>query len=416
MGELGYRRSYDFNDWSSPQEGFGRYKVTQLNGERVSTAGAYLEPVKGRPNLRVITGAQVKQLGLNLNRHTLLLEGKVAGGAVYNVDGEERSATLAPGGEVLLCAGAVGSPQILMLSGVGPEAHLADLGIPVVQHMEGVGEGLQDHPAVLVSFKSTMKQSLSNHIRLAGTSIPNPITMLNWFFRGKGALATVACEQGGFLYTRPDKAQPDLQLRFLPEVALNPDGMNTLERVADGASSGSGFTFQLLACRPNSRGSVRLRDADPASKPAIEGLYFSGPDGADLATLREGVKLARKICKARAFDACRGEEVFPGTAVRSDEDIEQYVRSSVHSANALTGTCRMGRADDPLAVLDSELRVRGIEALRVVDASAMPQVIGGQTAAPTVMLAEKAADLILQRREMQRAASDSRMFAPAPPA
>lgn len=150
--------------------------------------------------------------------------------------------------------------------------------------------------------------------------------------------------------------------------------MNTLERVADGASSGSGFTFQLLACRPNSRGSVRLRDADPASKPAIEGLYFSGPDGADLATLREGVKLARKICKARAFDECRGEEVFPGTAVRSDEDIEQYVRSSVHSANALTGTCRMGRADDPLAVLDSELRVRGIEALRVVDASAMPQV------------------------------------------
>lgn len=171
----------------------------------------------------------------------------MAGGAVYNVDGEERSATLAPGGEVLLCAGAVGSPQILMLSGVGPEAHLADLGIPVVQHMEGVGEGLQDHPAVLVSFKSTMKQSLSNHIRLAGTSIPNPITMLNWFFRGKGALATVACEQGGFLYTRPDKAQPDLQVGQ-SHCSLRSICLHELGRRLLSASCAHHRTFKLVKC------------------------------------------------------------------------------------------------------------------------------------------------------------------------
>jgi len=298
---------------------------------------------------------------------------------------------------------------------VGPRAHLEELGIPVVSALDGVGEGLQDHPAVLVSYESTKAISLTNHIRLLGTSLPNPLTLLDWFVRGKGALTTVACEQGGFFRTRDDSLQPDLQLRFVPEAAMSPDGMNTLEKVGTGGATKPGFTFQLLACRPESRGRVRLRDANPSSKPLVEGLYLSAPGAADLATLREGIKLGRKICKATAFDAFRGEETYPGSAVRSDEDIEQYIRSTIHSANALTSSCRMGSDGDTLAVLDPELRVRGVASLRVVDASAMPQIIGGQTAAPTIMLAEKAADLIVQQRARQRASADSQMqFVPTP--
>ena len=156
---------------------------------------------------------------------------------------------------------------------------------------------------------------------------------------------------------------------------------------------------------------MRLKDADPKSHPKIEGLHVS--DAADVVTLREGIKLGRKICKATAFDDFRGEETYPGSAVRSDEEIDQYIRSTIHSANALTSSCRMGGADDPLAVLDPDLRVRGVSSLRVVDASAMPRVIGGQTAAPTIMLAEKAADMILHLRAQQRATADSQMFTPA---
>jgi len=191
--------------------------------------------------------------------------------------------------------------------------------------------------------------------------------------------------------------------------------MNTLEKVGTGGDTKPGFTFQLLACRPESRGRVRLRDRNPLSKPLLEGLYLSAPDAADLTTLREGIKLSRKVCQAEAFEGVRGEEIYPGLAVRSDEDIEQYIRSTIHSANALTSSCRMGGDDDPLAVLDPQLRVRGVASLRVVDASAMPQIIGGQTAAPTIMLAEKAADLIIQQRARHRATTDSHMFAPEAP-
>jgi choline dehydrogenase-like flavoprotein len=297
-----------------------------------------------------------------------------------------------------MCAGAVQSPQLLMLSGIGPREHLQALGIEVVRALEGVGEGLQDHPAVLVTYECTKPISLTNEIRLLGTGLPNPLALLNWFVRGKGALTTVACEQGGFFRTAEDLPQPDLQVRFVPEVAMNPDGMNTLEKVGQGARTKPGFTFQLLACRPASKGRVRLRDRQPTSKPAVEGVYLSSADGSDLRTLREGIKLGRALCSAKAFDAFRGEEIFPGRGVSSDAEIEQYIRATIHSANALTGTCRIGAKGDPLAVLDPELRVRGVKALRVVDASAMPQLVGGQTAAPTIMLAEKASDLLLLKR------------------
>jgi len=390
-GELGYRRNHDFNDWSSPQDGFGRYTVTQCNGERVSTASTFLKEAVHRPNLEVRTGAHVTRL---------LIDGRddlATTGVAYLSRGNEKFAKLAAKGEVLLAAGAVQSPQILMLSGIGPRAHLEEHGIDCRLEAAGVGQGLQDHPAVLVSYASTKACSLTDHIRLFGTALPNPLTLLNWFVRGKGALTTVACEQGGFFRTRPDAAQPDLQLRFVPERSMSPDGMNSLQKMGSGSVAKPGFTFQLLACRPTSRGRVQLRDASPLSKPLVEGLYLSHGEE-DLATLRDGVKHARRVCQAAAFDAVRGDEIYPGRDVVSDADIDAYVRSTIHSANALTGSCRMGGAEDPLAVLDPQLRVRGVRKLRVVDASAIPRIPGGQTAAPTIMIAEKAADDILKGR------------------
>jgi len=398
-GELGFRKNHDFNDWSTPQEGFGRYTVTQKNGERVSTT-EFLKAAADRPNLEVRTGAHVTRLNL---------EGDGDGGepAATGVSylaggegGEPVVARLAPRGEVLLAAGAVQSPQILMLSGVGSRAQLEEHGIPVRAELEGVGEGLQDHPAVLVSFQSKKACSLTDHIRLWGTSLPNPLTLLDWFVRGKGALTTVACEQGGFFRTRPDRAQPDLQMRFVPERSMSPDGMNSLQKMGAGSVAKPGYTFQLVACRPQAQGRIKLRDASPVSKPVVEGLYLT-KGRADLATLREGVKMARGLCAAKAFDEVRGEELFPGKDVTTDEEIERYVRSTIHSANALTGSCRMGDVTDPMAVLDPQLRVRGVRALRVVDASAIPKITGGQTCAPTMMIAEKAADLILKEKALE---------------
>ena len=209
-GQLGFRHNQDFNDWSTPQDGFGRFKVTQSKGERVSTANAYLEEALSRPNLYVRTHAHVTQLLLDS-------EGGIAstGVAFSTPEGGAQVAQLAAGGEVLMCAGAVQTPQLLMLSGIGPRAQLEEQGIPVIHELSGVGEGLQDHPAVLVSFACTKSISLTDHIRLLGTSLINPFTLLDWFLRGRGALTTVACEQGGFFYTRNDRSQPDLQVGLL---------------------------------------------------------------------------------------------------------------------------------------------------------------------------------------------------------
>eukprot|EP00965_Chrysotila_dentata_P044510 1479818-Pleurochrysis_carterae.AAC.2 len=174
--------------------------------------------------------------------------------------------------------------------------------------------------------------------------------------------------------------------------------MSALLKYSSAASPKSGFTTQLIACRPQSAGRVRLSSAAADAKPLIEDLYLSAANDADIKTLREGIKLGRKMINARAFDEYRGEEVYPGSAVRTDEQIDEYIRGSVHSANALTSSCRMGASSDPMAVLDSQLRVRGVGGLRVADSSAMPHIIGGQTCAPTLMLAEKAAHMMLQQR------------------
>ena len=192
-------------------------------------------------------------------------------------------------------------------------------------------------------------------------------------------------------------------MRFIAARAMSADGISTLEKMGAGEKMASGYTTQIIAIRPNSAGRVRLRSADPMDKPVVENLHLSSEG--DVATLREGIKLGRKLCTAPAFDGYRTEEVYPSQAVQSDDEIDSYIRSTVHSANALTGSCRMGQDADPNAVLDPEMRVRGIGSLRVIDASAMPHIIGGQTCAPTIMMAEKGADMVLRQRAALRSYS-----------
>jgi len=395
-GALGYRRQLDFNDWSAPQDGFGRFKVTQRNGERCSAWNAYMSNsgAKKRPNLHIKTGVHVTKVAIEGTdeAHSLCASG------VEYVDesGNAACAQLNTGGEVLLAAGAVQSPQILMLSGFGPKSHLEAVGVQCKKDLKGVGEGLQDHPAVLVSYGSKKRVSVTDDIRFFGSGMTNPITLLKWLVGGKGALTSVACEFGGFFRSSKEQTQPDIQVRFIAARAMSADGISTLEKFGSGQRAASGYTAQIIACRPKSAGTVRLRSADPLAKPMLEGVHLS--DEADVRTLREGIKLGRKIATAPSFDPYREEEVYPSLAVQSDEAIDAYIRSSVHSGNALTGSCRMGKDDDAYAVLDPELRVCGVGSLRVIDASAMPHIIGGQTAAPTYMIAEKGADLVLRQR------------------
>jgi choline dehydrogenase-like flavoprotein len=222
------------------------------------------------------------------------------------------------------------------------------------------------------------------------------MALLRWLLWRRGPLTSVACEFGGFFKTKPDLKQADVQVRFVAARAMSPDGITTLQQLGAGAKFLSGYTTQIISCRPQSTGLVRLRSSDPLAQPMLQDVHLS--DDADVATLREGIKLGRQLLAAKSFDQYRDEEVYPGVAVQSDEDIDAYVRKTTHSANALVGSCRMGRVDDQAAVLDPEMRVRGVGSLRVVDASAMPHIIGGQTCGPTIMMAEKAADLVLRQR------------------
>uniref|UniRef100_A0A7S2IFJ9 Glucose-methanol-choline oxidoreductase N-terminal domain-containing protein n=1 Tax=Haptolina brevifila TaxID=156173 RepID=A0A7S2IFJ9_9EUKA len=395
-GELGYRRNLDFNDWSSPQDGFGRFKVTQRNGERCSAANGYLEGAECRENLCIRTGVHVTKVTLEGEGDDLC----ACGVEYIGEGGKPCRAALASGGEVLLSAGAVQSPQLLMLSGIGPREHLEERGIPVRKELAAVGEGLQDHPAVLVSYGSKKAVSVTDEIRLMGSALPNPLTLLRWMLFKRGALTSVACEFGGFFRTSETQPQPDVQVRFIAARAESADGISTLQKMGQGKRMRSGYTTQIVACRPKSEGRVRLRNADPLCKPLLENIHLSKEE--DIATLREGIKLGRKLCNAESFDDYRSEEIFPSLAVSSDEEIDDYIRSSVHSANALTGSCRMGRESDESAVLDPAMRVRGVGSLRVVDASAMPSIVGGQTCAPTIMMAEKAADMVLSQRAAMR--------------
>ena len=365
--QAGYRANPDFS--GAEQEGVGLYQLTQLNGARVSTAHAYLHPAQSRPNLTVITGAHATRIVIEHGR---------AAGIEYLKDG--RPETARARAEVLLSAGAINTPQLLMLSGIGPADELTRHGIAVALDSRGVGANLQDHLDVIVVQACVKPVSYGLTLLNLLRTVPETLRFL---VAHTGMLTTNGAEAGGFVRSGADRDVPDLQFHFTPIRLRN----HTLDI---GFMFGHGYSLHVCDLRPRSRGRISLASADPASPPLIDPRYLSDPG--DIGTLVRGVKAARRILDQRAFDPYRGEEILPGARTRTDDEIGAFIRERAESIYHPVGTCRMG--GDALAVVDARLRVRGVESLRVVDASIMPAIVGGNTNAPVVMIAEKAADMI----------------------
>jgi choline dehydrogenase-like flavoprotein len=369
-GENQIRRNEDFN--GPQQEGAGYYQVTQFwkdgkQGERCSAAAAYLHPVMDRPNLKVVTNAHATRI---------LLDGRKATGMAYRKDGAEH--TVSARREVILCGGAFGSPQLLLLSGIGPAAELAAQGISVVHDLNGVGKNLQDHIDFVLAYKTKDRDTL-------GLSLPGAAMLLRemWRWRrdGTGFIASPGAEGGAFLKSDPSQERPDLQLHFV--VGLVDDHSRKLHM-------GHGYSCHVCILRPHSRGEVTLASGDPLAAPRIDPRFLS--DERDAQLLLKGVKITRGIMDAPALRPYRHKEVYT-EGVESDEEWMRHIRARADTVYHPVGTCRMGSDAD--AVVDPSLRVRGMQGLRVVDASVMPKLIGGNTNAPTIMIAERAASMIL---------------------
>ncbi len=340
--ELGWPRTDDYNGAS--QEGFGTLQFTMRQGKRESTATSYLHPAQSRPNLTVWTNTLVTRL---------LFEGSRAVGLVYLKDGVEQQVRMNK--EVLLCGGTIHSPQTLLLSGVGPADQLRVLDIPVIADLPGVGSNLQDH--LIFGTVAATKPAFTEF----GT----------------------AAEGIAYIKTQSGLSEPDIQLIMIPSI-LSPTPVE----------KNFGYSIVLALVQPQSRGSLRLRSTDPREHPALFANYLAHP--ADLQTLVEGVKVVRRINQTQAFAPFYAEEVAPGQQVQSDAELVEYIRNTVQPYYHLVGTCKMGQ--DNLAVVDAQLRVHGIEGLRVVDASIMPTIVNGNTNAPTIMIAEKIADLLRNKQ------------------
>ena len=365
--QAGYPITEDMNGYQ--QEGLGRMDSTIKNGERWSAAKAYLRPAMQRPNVTVLTGALVL---------CVLFQRTRAVGVAYATGGTTHEARAER--EVIVSGGAINSPHILMLSGVGPADHLRSHGIEVVADRPGVGENLQDHIETYVQHACTQPITLY--------SATKPLSQLkigiNWMLFRKGLGASNQFEAGGFIRSRPGVEHPDLQYHFLP-IAMNYDGTNPAKT--------HGFQAHVGPMRPTSRGHVKLRSSDPREHPSILFNYLSTAQ--DRQEFRDGIKLTREIFAQKAFDPYRGPELSPGPDVRTDDEIDAHLRRKAESAYHPSCSCRMGLATDPMAVVDEAGRVHGLESLRVIDASIMPNVVSGNLNAPTIMMAEKLADVIL---------------------
>jgi len=394
----------DFNNWDRPQAGYGEFQVTQKRGERADMNRMYLKPAMVRPNLKVVTGARTTKVMFDRAAGMLPKAVGVQFSQGGNAASDILSAQLAEGGEVLLCSGAVHSPALLQLSGIGPAAQLQQLGIEVVSDLPGVGQNLQDHPAALLGCLTSEEYddlALTSQIYDKKFNIRLG-SVMQYLLSKSGPLATTGCDHGAFLSTT-GSGEPDLQMRFIPAFSLDPDGVQAYIKFGElkrlGESWPCGVTMQLLAVRPKSRGSVGLRSRDPFSAPAIDLNYYSDPEGADIRTVREGIRMARNIFQQQPLASYIVEERWPGPQVQDDADLDAFIRSSTCSGNALVGTCRMGKPDDPGAVVSStDLSVRGVSGLRVVDASVIPRIPGGQTGAATVMIAERAAAMMTNKQ------------------
>lgn len=360
----GHAHNPDFN--GIDQAGFGLYQVTQKNGARCSTAASYLRDARSRSNLRVLTRAVTQHV---------LFNGQRAIGVDYRHHGR---LTRASGGEVILCGGTINSPQLLMLSGIGPADHLREHGLRCIVDSAAVGANLQDHLDISILQRCNQPITYDQINELAAG--------LRFLFKRDGPATSNIAEAGGFVRTRHALDERcDVQFHFIPAL-LDDHGRQRMP--------GYGYTMHACGLHPLSRGSIRLGSADPNAKALIHANYLSDSDGHDQRTLIEALKLSRDIFAAAPFNDVRGDEIFPGAACVSDDDMAAYIRRKAETVYHPVGTCRMG--NDDAAVVDSQLRVRGIDGLRVVDASVMPRLPSGNTNAPTIMIAEKAAQFLLR--------------------
>ena len=369
--QAGFELTDDYN--GSKQEGFGPMEQTIRGGRRWSTANAYLRPALKRPNVRVVKGFARK----------VVIENQRAVGV--EIEARKKIQVVKARREVILAASSINSPKILMLSGIGPAQHLKDHGIAVVADRPGVGANLQDHLELYIQQESTQPITLN--------SVLNPFSKAligaQWMLFKSGLGATNHFEAAAFLRSAAGIDYPDIQYHFIP-AAVRYDGKS--------ASKSHGFQAHVGPMRSKSRGAVTLRSPDPADRPRILFNYMSHPD--DWADFRRCIRLTREIFGQQAFSPYRGKEISPGGHLQTDAELDEFIRGHVESALHPCGTCRMGRTDDPMAVVDPHCRVIGVEGLRVADSSIFPRITNGNLNAPSIMTGEKAADHILGRQPL----------------
>jgi choline dehydrogenase len=370
---LGYERNNDFN--GARQDGVGYHQTTTRNGRRCSTAVGYLKPAMMRPNLRVVTEALTERI---------TFDGKRATGIEFRRHGEAWRARARA--EVILCGGAINSPQLLMLSGIGPAAALAGHGIAAVHDLPGVGQNLQDHYSAPIKLKCRLPITV-NDVMLS--NVRKVQEGLKYYLFKNGALATISSPAALFIRTRPELASPDVKISVSPFSA---------DRPQDGLHKWSGFTLIAYQLRPESRGEIALKSADPGEPPAMRPNYLS--EETDRRAIVEGLKTARKLLGQPPLADYVAEEFLPGPAVQSDAEWLDHARRRGGTVYHPTSTCKMGI--DAMAVVGPDLAVHGIGGLRVADASVMPTVVSGNTNAATIMIGEKCADLV--RRQVRVAA------------
>ncbi|PJT23725.1 choline dehydrogenase [Ochrobactrum sp. 30A/1000/2015] len=371
--QAGFEVTEDYN--GEKQEGFGPMEQTIHNGRRWSAANAYLKPALKRPNVRLVKGLARK----------IVLEGKRAVGV--EIEAGRTFSTVRARREVIIAASSINSPKLLMLSGIGPAAHLKDHGIEVVADRPGVGQNLQDHLEVYIQQECTQPITLYSKLNLFSKARIGA----EWLFFKTGDGATNHFESAAFVRSKAGVEYPDIQYHFLP-VAIRYDGK--------AAAQSHGFQAHVGPMRSKSRGSVTLRSANPREKPVIKFNYMSHED--DWADFRHCVRLTREIFGQAAFDPYRGAEIQPGAQVQSDDEIDNFIREHVESAFHPCGTCKMGAVDDPMAVVDAECKVIGVEGLRVADSSIFPRITNGNLNGPSIMVGEKASDHILGRTPLAR--------------
>jgi len=366
--QAGFELTDDYN--GEKQEGFGPMEQTVWQGRRWSTANAYLKPALKRQNCTLVRGFARR----------VVFDGNRAVGVEIQRGGSVE--TIQARREVILAASSINTPKILMLSGVGPAAHLAEHGIDVVADRQGVGQNLQDHLELYIQQASTQPITLYKYWNLFGKAFVGA----QWLLTKTGVGASNQFESAAFLRSKPGVDYPDIQYHFLP-IAVRYDGK--------AAAEGHGFQAHVGPMRSPSRGAVTLASADPKDAPKILFNYMSRDQ--DWADFRHCIRLTREIFGQKAFDPYRGKEIQPGSSVQSDDELNDFIREHVESAYHPCGTARMGRADDPKAVVDPECRVIGVEGLRVADSSVFPRITNGNLNAPSILVGEKASDHILGR-------------------